>query len=1088
MRRERLLSRLAEGWSFGKRITVVVGGPGTGKTTLLADYARTVSCRVFWYCVTQADRDPVALAEHLLAGFGALGPGLSTQPAEVLRALGRAGLPQAFDVLCDELSGLPESPLVVLDDVHNLGADDDTAAGLDALARFFPESGQIVMAGRSIPGIKLAGLRLRGQTVEISETDLAFSAEEIAALLIDSTGTPLSDDLAPDLFSRTRGWATGVIYGLHSGTGRPLESLAKPELLYAYLSEELLQGETAALVHALMPYSFLPRVALSSAGGGIASGLGARLDSLRGFASREGDDLVLNPIFREWLQHEFITTRADAEKTVVFRALADRSGPEEAIRLLLMAGDPAAAERRLVGAFASWLQDRHDATIAAALDSFPENLRERSPWLLAIDGELLRRSGQAGRSLERLGQAETKARAAGDRASLAAVLASVAAVHGALGEVERQMAAAREAIDELRPGFADLHSSAPGSAYLLGLACNVLAMGHVARGEVDLGEVAFKDALEAYRVAGDSGGRVRVLHNWGLAHARTGEFERAIATYREAVRAAETAGQLPLAMTCNNLGLCLQYLGRPQEAWDAAERGMVIAERLGGRRDRVFLLWTLGLLSLHRGEALKARDYFETSLAEAGPLGDTLSEVNALAGLAEVALAQKDLAAAQHCLDRAVAAAGSTLEDPALLEAATLQVEVDIGRGDLDAASARLDRLAAAVSTAPNAYHEFHLARLQGAAAAARGDTSGASTWADRLSALSARYGYPPPHSADSDAPPSISVPGRPTRTPGAPTPVPGSPTQEPGGLTQPPGAPTQAPGAPTPAPGAPTSGSPPHPPGAAPVAPMVRTGIAVDFLGPARVVVEGREVGSKDWRSANARLVLGFLLSTPSGASKEELLDMLYPNEEPDRSAVHVLIGRLRNALEPGSKGKPSRFILFQDGRYRFNQGVHSRYDVAEFRMLLRQARDPGAAAQVRRRSLEGAADLYRGPFLPEFATIPWCQIEGENLRRQAMAAYEALFADAAAADDWERLECYADAALVVEPGFQVAHRAKIVALAMLERYEDAERMARVARDILTRSGAPDLDPDTADLIETVLERRLTVRTARASLPAGDL
>lgn len=1026
LRRERLLRRLAVGRTQVSRVTVVRGGPGTGKTTLLGDYARHAGSPVLWCGLTPADSDPVALAERLLAGFAAVCPGLSRQPSEMLQSQGRAGLAQAFGALCDDLETLASPLLVVLDDAQNLGADEATAAGIDALLRYFPDSGQIVVAGRALPGIKLAGLQLRGQTTEIDETDLAFTVDEVASLLeADMPG----EALAAEVFGRTHGWAAGVAYSLRSGSGRALESLARPELLYAYLSEELLQGDPAPLIHALMPYAFLPRVAVASVS------LGNRLDALRGFASREGDDLVLNPIFREWLRHEFLTTRAEAEKAAVFRALADASADEDAIRLLLMARDVEAAEGRLVAALGPWLQERRDATIAAALEAFPDAWRERSEWLLAIEGELLRRAGQAGGSLERLRLAETRARAADNRPCLAAAMAAQAAVHGALGEVERQLAAAEDAI-----------SQAPQAGYFLGLAHNVLAMGHVARGELDLAELAFKDALEAYRLAGDAGGRARVLHNWGLAHARVGEFERAIATYREALRAAEAGGQWPLAMTCNNLALCLQYLGRPGEAWETAERGMAIAEGLGGRRDRVFLLWTLGLLSMHRGETLKARDYFETSLIEAGPLGDQLSEVNALVGLAEVALAQDDLAGAQHGLDRAVAAAGTTLEDPALVEAATVQAEVEVRRGDVEAATSRLAYLEERLAASPNAYHEFHVARLSRDLAVLRGDAAAGTRWDGRLRQMAERYGYPPAPRRATGAP----------RTTGAPR---GSESG-----------------------GAPDLG---HAPDMAPAA--APEAIEVAFLGPARVVVEGREVTARDWRSANARLVLAFLLSNPAGASKEDLLDLLYPDEEPDRSAIHVLIGRLRNALEPGSKGKPSRFVLFHDGRYRFNQGVHSRYDAAEFRMLLRQAKDPAAPDHVRRQSLERAVALYRGPFLPEFGATPWCQIERENLRRQAMAAYETLFADAAASDDWERLERYADAALAVEPTAQAPHRAKIVALSLLERQEDAERMARLARAVLTRDGAPDLDPETEDLLDRVLERSLTVRSARAALPSAD-
>ncbi|MBM3266500.1 MAG: tetratricopeptide repeat protein, partial [Candidatus Sericytochromatia bacterium] len=584
-----------------------------------------------------------------------------------------------------------------------------------------------------------------------------------------------------------------------------------------------------------------------------------------------------------------------------------------------------------------------------------------------------------------------------------------AAAHAALGDRTLQLRLAEEAL-ALAP---------PGTASARALALNVLANCLAAAGRVTEAEVAFREAAAAYLAAGDHGGRVRVLHNWGLAFAMTGAFGRAILRYREAIHAAQSASRLPLAMSYNNLALCLQYLGRGEEAQAMAEEGMTVAERLGARRDRVFLLWTLGYVRKEAGEPLRSRDHFEASLAEAGAIGDLASEVNAHAGLAELLVGQGRLDEAQVAIDRAVAVAGTTIDDPALLECTLLQAELAIRQGDAARGGSLLEHIEAHLLAAPNAYGSFHVARLRRMLCESTGDAGAAARWAECEAELAAEHGYPAAGRAGE--------------------------------------------------------------PGASPVA--QEAGIVVRFLGAPDVSVAGRRLTARDWRTANARLVLAYLLGKPDGATKEDLLELLYPGKDPDRSALHVVIGRLRKALEPEAAGT-SHYILFRDGRYSFNRGVHLEYDVADFRSLLRDARSADPAR--RRDSLAAALDRYRGPFMPEFGEVPWCQIEAENLRRQVGEACEALFSLAAAADDWAGLEAYADRAVALEPAWQAAYRAKVVALAFQDRLPDAARMAETARSVLARSLVPDLEPETEELFARVADGRLTVKAARAALPGA--
>lgn len=259
---------------------------------------------------------------------------------------------------------------------------------------------------------------------------------------------------------------------------------------------------------------------------------------------------------------------------------------------------------------------------------------------------------------------------------------------------------------------------------------------------------------------------------------------------------------------------------------------------------------------------------------------------------------------------------------------------------------------------------------------------------------------------------------------------------------------------------------------------------LEVACLGHFEAKVDGLTVRSRDWRSGNSKVVLAYLLLNPAGATKDQLLSVLYPDEEPARSAIHTVIGRLRQALEPHlGKGSASRFILFQDGRYYLNRGLNLRFDVMEFQQACQEARNPSLSESERRACLLEAIRLYRGPFMEEFQALTWCMIEGERIRRLAIGAYEGLFAWLAKHHEWTELEAFSDALLTLEPCSELAYRAKMVALVMRDRWEDALRVGQLAIQVLMNSLRQAPEPETNELIDLIRTERLTLRGAQSFL-----
>jgi LuxR family transcriptional regulator, maltose regulon positive regulatory protein len=164
--RLRLLDRMRS--RFDRPLTVVVGGAGHGKTTLLA---QAMAENVFdpqgtdiWLACSERDRAP----EHLLLGL-----------AQALDAdtPGGPSAPTLDDIVDQLLLRSPAAVALIVDDAHLL---DDTPSidTIRELVARLPRNAHLVLAGRTMPAIGIRLHQSRGDADVIEQHDLAFTVDE----------------------------------------------------------------------------------------------------------------------------------------------------------------------------------------------------------------------------------------------------------------------------------------------------------------------------------------------------------------------------------------------------------------------------------------------------------------------------------------------------------------------------------------------------------------------------------------------------------------------------------------------------------------------------------------------------------------------------------------------------------------------------------------------------------------------------------------------------------------------------------------------------------------------------------------------
>lgn len=187
------------------RLTQLVGPPGAGKTTALAQWRERLlaaGVKVGWYAAAEREREPAAFL-HMLAS-----------------AIHRAGVDMTATGLLDTLDADPsvaldaillaleqaETEMVLIVDGFDRAETPGTNAVIQALVETAPDQVHLALSARRKPRLAVSALIAQGAVRTIDTAELRFGAAEIGAHLDLAAD---SADLAV-IAERTEGWPVAV--------------------------------------------------------------------------------------------------------------------------------------------------------------------------------------------------------------------------------------------------------------------------------------------------------------------------------------------------------------------------------------------------------------------------------------------------------------------------------------------------------------------------------------------------------------------------------------------------------------------------------------------------------------------------------------------------------------------------------------------------------------------------------------------------------------------------------------------------------------------------------------------------------------
>lgn len=188
-------------------LTLVVAPAGSGKTSLVRDWAARSALPHAWLSVDEPDRDPAQLWRGILAALEGIAPGCSEPAARALRQ--QRPLDDALAVLLDDLEARPYDARVLVVDDLELVDDEPVTASLRTFVQRLPGWLHVVLVSRRVPQLPVDRLRARGMLGEVRFPELRFSDAEASAMLA-RLAPAMPADRVDEMSRQAEGWAASI--------------------------------------------------------------------------------------------------------------------------------------------------------------------------------------------------------------------------------------------------------------------------------------------------------------------------------------------------------------------------------------------------------------------------------------------------------------------------------------------------------------------------------------------------------------------------------------------------------------------------------------------------------------------------------------------------------------------------------------------------------------------------------------------------------------------------------------------------------------------------------------------------------------
>jgi LuxR family transcriptional regulator, maltose regulon positive regulatory protein len=591
-------------------LITVCGPAGYGKTSLLLDFAHVSAFPICWYTLDPTDQDPWVFLDYLVQSIEHRFPGATTQTAALLTSAGRIPFATIAATLARELYSIGHHFTIIIDDWHVVDHVAEIKDIVMHLVLHCPHC-HLILSSRSYPSLpNMMLLTARRQMGSFNESQLRFTAEEVADVLEAGYNTVVSVQQARVLADQSHGWITGILLSFQTNlTAKSeliLHDMFAERQIYRYMVEQVFDQQTPEVQEFLFDSSLLEELTPEQ-----CDTVFQRIDSRRlleqllrhylFISEIKPGVLRYHPLFREFLQEHYRTIDPQRYREAALQVARFYRAQGQGVFAFdhyMAMGDLAAAQQVVAGSgeqlytsgrleslerlFVALPEDALDAPLlclkarvrldlgndseAQVLANIAEMRAQPDdqPLVMLLHAQLARINGNYEHALDLATRVFDVARNPAQRAG---ALRTIAICHHRLGQVEC-------AIDELKEALAIEHER--GDLHTVALLQLDLGLCYRDVSRLDTAADYYTKSDGYWAKIGNSGLRAMCLNSKGSIQILAGHYLEAHATLITALQYAREASiphyQATVLSSLGDLYCDLQLWARANAAYTDARR------------------------------------------------------------------------------------------------------------------------------------------------------------------------------------------------------------------------------------------------------------------------------------------------------------------------------------------------------------------------------------------------------------------------------------------------------------------------------------------------------------------------------------
>ncbi len=246
------------------KLSIISAPAGYGKSTLLSQALEQYPHPCAWINLDKEENDPIRFWHLFFLAIHQITPSLIGQSTELLHYVNENDFAPLIASISQELQMANSPLLIVIDDFHVIHHP-QILHMIESLIRQTPDFIHFAISSRSIPDLHIGKLRALGQVMEIDESNLRFTSEEVEDLYKTTFGIQLTPQQIANILKHTEGWIAGLyLVGLVISKSETPDTIINNvngnlHFIAEYLIEEVLQQLTMEQQEFLLYTSILER-------------------------------------------------------------------------------------------------------------------------------------------------------------------------------------------------------------------------------------------------------------------------------------------------------------------------------------------------------------------------------------------------------------------------------------------------------------------------------------------------------------------------------------------------------------------------------------------------------------------------------------------------------------------------------------------------------------------------------------------------------------------------------------------------------------------------------------------------------------